>query len=141
MTYDPSLISKLRKIIPNQIAQDIVGVQPMPDFRTRYGFRNTYDPILVPGFRTRYDPILVPMTKENYKHFLRANNRKKQVDEDYLTNLGYIYHFSRKPLHDIFPQIEWCEKNLKKGAYVNFIFQHFWFAYERDYTLFILRWG
>lgn len=135
MTYDPSLISKLRKIIPNQIAQDIVGVQPM----TRSGGRSIFQNSRL--FRTRYDPILVPMTKENYKHFLRANNRKKRVGEDYLTDLGYSYHFSRKPLHDIFPQIEWCGKNLKKGAYVNFIFQHFWFAYERDYTLFTLRWS
>jgi hypothetical protein len=129
MTYDKILLPLIRNVMPNIIANDLIGVQPITGsaaeiFKTNYGFTGW-------GGRVR-------MYKSHFNHFLRVYNRRKYHHPDYLTNLGYKK--SRVGFSDAIAADQWCRKTFKTGTYVRSS-ADFWFAYERDYTLFMLRWG
>lgn len=122
------LISQIRRVMPSIIANDILGVQPMSgpvgDIFTMRGNYNW--------------PGRVVLYKEHFNHFLRVYNRRKHHHPDYLTNLGYTR--IRLGYSSAIPASRWCRETFKCGSYVRSS-ADFWFAYERDATLFTLRWS
>lgn len=127
--FDPVLLPMIRRVMPNIIAQSIIGVQPMTGpagsiFSMRpYGW-----------------PGRVLFTKDHYRHFLRVYNRRKYHHPDYITGLGYSKMRLSRRDHLANNAEVWCRDNLKTGSYV-YDRGDFWFAYERDYTLFVLKWS
>lgn len=119
------ILPLIRRTLPGVFAKDIIGVQPMSGpTGSIFGSSNWAG--------------RVQMYKTHYNHFLRVYNRRKYHHPDYLTNLGYTK--ARLSYSNTIAADQWCRKTLKKGAYVRSIVD-FWFAYERDYTMFMLRWG
>lgn len=115
------------RIISEQIAKDIIGVQPMT---------GTAGDIFT--MRSNYNWAgRVILHKEHFNHFLRVYNRRKHHHPDYLTNLGYTK--IRLGYSDAIAADRWCRETFKRGTYVRSS-SDFWFAYERDAMLFTLRW-
>lgn len=113
------------RIISNQIANDIVGVQPMTGTAGAiFGSSNWAGRVI--------------LHKEHFNHFLRVYNRRKHHHPDYLTNLGYTR--IRVGYSDAIAANQWCRETFKRGTYVRSS-SDFWFAYERDAMLFTLRWS
>lgn len=119
---DPKvLLSIIRQVLPNVLASQLVGVQPMTGsmgniFNTRYDYGETLD-----------------MEKVHYQHFIKVPNRRRKQPVALLTELGYpcakISSLSQtKAKH-------WCTKNLKPGSWIN-LNHRFYFAYDRDFTWF-----
>lgn len=77
------------------------------------------------------------MEKVHYQHFLRLNNRRKTQKISNIDEAGYTCVKLTVGWRE---QREWCKKNLKPGSYIN-LHTRFWFAYDRDATLFTLRWS
>ena len=117
MTFDPVILSIIRRVMPTTIANDIIGVQPMSGLNIA--------------------PWIMKMEKVHYQHFLRLNNRKKTQKISNIDEAGYTCVKLYRSWND--PR-EWCKKNLKPGSYIN-LHTRFWFAYDRDATLFTLRWS
>lgn len=131
---DPVILPKIRQIMPNIIAQDIIGVQPM-----------TATAAQIHTIKTRYDsPSLynVALTKVHFKHFLRVYNRKKYHNFDDIAALGYAT--VNINIFNTVSAKQWCRETLKPGSFIFFKDHSCYrlcFAYEQDYTLFLLRWG
>lgn len=126
------LIAQIRRVMPSIIAQDLIGVQPMTGptvdiFNTRYNIDRNFN------WAGR-----VILHKEHFNHFLRVYNRRKHHHPDYLTNLGYTK--IRLAYSKTIAASQWCRETFKRGTYVRSS-SDFWFAYERDATLFRLRWS
>lgn len=84
-----------------------------------------------------YDPVLF-MHKHHFHHFLRVYNRRKKHSGSYLGRLGYqrvALGYSK-----VGDARQWCRDTLKHGSYLISI-NEFWFAYDRDATLFMMRWS
>lgn len=127
-TFDPVLLPIIRRVMPNIIANDLIGVQPM-----------TGPTVDIFNMRSNYNWIgCVVLCKDHFNHFLRVYNRRKHHHPDYLTNLGYKK--ARVGFSDAVAAAQWCRKTFKTGTYVRSS-ADFWFAYERDYTLFVLKWS
>lgn len=122
------LIAQIRRVMPSIIAQYLIGVQPMSgpagDIFTMRGNYNCAGRVV--------------LCKEHFNHFLRVYNRRKHHHPDYLTNLGYTK--IRLGFYRTVDASEWCRETFRPGTYVRSSLD-FWFAYERDATLFTLRWG
>lgn len=126
------LIAQIRRVMPSIIAQDLIGVQPMTGptvdiFNTKYNINRDFN------WAGR-----VILHKEHFNHFLRVYNRRKHHHPDYLTNLGYTK--IRLGFYRTVDASEWCRETFRHGTYVRSSLD-FWFAYERDATLFRLRWS
>jgi hypothetical protein len=126
------LLPMIRRVMPNIIANNIIGVQPMTGptvdiFNTKYNLNRDFN------WAGR-----VRMYKEHYNHFLRVYNRRKTHHPDYLTNLGY--NKARVSFSNAIAADQWCRKTFKTGTYVRSS-ADFWFARDKDYTLFTLRWN
>jgi hypothetical protein len=130
------LLPMIRNVMPKILAHDLIGVQQMTGpagqiftMRTRYGFN---------GWEGR-----VALTKDHFRHFLRIYNRRKHHHPEYITSLGYS-HTKLSRRNDIEVNANnaeaWCRKTLKPGSWI-YSSGDFWFAYDRDYTLFVLRWS
>lgn len=126
------ILPVIRRVMPQIIAQDIIGVQPMTgptmsirQLKARYG-------------ETGRVGMDIPMLKQHYKHFLRVYNRRKFQPSVYLTSLGY--QKVTVEFGNTVPATRWCKEHLKAGSFVR-SFNDFWFAYDRDATLFSLRWS
>ena len=116
-----TLISVLRKSLPQIIANEIVGVQPMG------GEYNLY----------RYWSNTAVMKKVHYQHFLKLYNRKKSHRLSDLEEAGYpVYKID---ILDSVEAKEWCQKNLREGTWVRCM-QRFSFAYQSDAARFSLVW-
>ena len=116
-TAQSVLLPIIRRVMPTIIANDILGVQNMIDLD--------------------FAPWIMKMEKAHYQHFVRLNNRRKTQKISNLDSAGYTCVKLDKGWNG--PR-EWCKKNLRPGSYIN-LHTRFWFAYERDATLFMLRWG
>jgi hypothetical protein len=123
---DPVIISILRRVMPNIIANDILGVQNM-----------TSPAGTIFSMRANWAGRVV-LHKEHFNHFLRVYNRRKHHHPDYLTDLGYKKE--RVSFSNAVAADQWCRKTFKCGTYVRSSID-FWFAYERDAMLFTLRWS
>lgn len=127
MTHNQVLISLVRNAMPSLMAHQLIGVQPMTGpvgeiFSSRANW---------PGGR-------VKMEKIHYQHFLRVYNRRSSHHPEYLTSLGY--QTARLPIANVIEAIRWCRNTLKPGSYIRSS-KDFWFANDRDYTLFVLKWS
>ena len=125
MTFDKILIPLIRKVLPQQIAYDITGVQPM---KSRTIFSDLADQRTPP--------------RELFNHFLRLNNRKRVLTLRDFQKAGYPFVtltieiiFSRETERD-----EWlCEV---VGAYNYYYFDNvLFFENENLKTLYLLRWS
>ena len=119
------LLPLIRRVLPNIIARDLVGVQPMTE-PTGSIFNST---------RTLDNLI---MQKEHFGHFLRVYNRKKYHSINDVAALGYP--IIKIGVLDAISAKNWCKENLKPGSFVC-VNTRFCFAYDRDATLFTLRWS
>lgn len=127
MTVNPQvLLPLIRRVMPSIIASDILGVSPLvaPTGKI-YNMKSSWDGTLI-------------LTKLHYHHFLRVYNRKKYHTGDYLVNLGYQKASIRYT--NVRDAREWCKAKLKSGSYLISL-NDFWFAYDTDATLFIMRWS
>lgn len=127
MNYDPVLLPLIRSVMPNIIANQLIDVQPMTGpVGSIFSNRARYN-------QTRYD--LVRMTKQHFRHFLRVYNRREMHTPEYLTSIGYtsVTVGYRK----VITSRQWCKDTLPEGSYV-IITNRFWFANDRDSTLFTL---
>ena len=126
---DPVILPIIRRVWPTLLAQEIIGAQPMTGPAGEI-------------FKKKSDWFFnkVLLTKTHYRHFHRVYNRRKWHYRDYLTSLGYSQVSIN--LTDTIAARQWCRDNLKEGTYIapanSTIFL---FAYERDATLFTLRWS
>lgn len=119
------LAQQIGRLIAEHIANEIVGVQPIP---------KTAGKIFVSP--TWVDRVF--MTKAHYAHFLKVYNRRKYHRIDYITDIGYRCH--RVRMKDTVAVNRWCRNTFKTGTYVRSN-SYILFAYERDYMLFLLTWG
>lgn len=126
MTYNPVILPIIRRVMPSIIANDILGVQPMSGpVGNIFSMRGTWHGTLV-------------MQKHHFHHFLRVYNRRKNHSGSYLDSLGYqriALGYSK-----VGGARQWCKDTLKHGSYLISI-NEFWFAYDRDATLFMMRWS
>jgi hypothetical protein len=117
----------IRRIMPNIIAGEIIGVQPMTAPSANI-------------FSLRSKVLRIDMNKLRYKTFLRLNDRKKRQTKADFIKAGYPFvdsiigskPFNSKPfIH------KWCQENIGENRYIWFGDQ-FFFENEADKLLFIL---
>lgn len=118
--------------MPSVLANDIIGAQPMTPAASGdvFNLKNPYT-------------VTVKLTKDHYRYFLRAYNRRRYHTIDYIDRLGYpSVKLTRRDDVDYMPLQAriWATKNLKLGSYINSR-DTFWFAREKDYTLFLMKWA
>jgi hypothetical protein len=123
---DPVILPIIRRVWPQLLAQQIIGVQPMTGpigqiFTAKANFQ---------GGR-------VVLSKVHFGHFLRVYNRRKYYHPEYLTTLGYQKF--RINIEDAIKAERWCRSNLKPGSYIRSM-SDFWFAHDRDAMMFGLTW-
>jgi hypothetical protein len=122
---NPVILPLIRRVMPNIIAHDLIGVQPM-----------TGPSVSI--FSSKWTLDHIKMQKEHYGHFLRAYNRKKYHKISDIAALGYT--MLKIDAVDAVPAKRWCIETLKPGSFVC-VNTRFCFAYERDAMLFTLRWS
>lgn len=118
-------IPLLRKIIPQSIANDIVGVQPMSiPSASIFSMRNRYD----------WTPVIVKSVG--------------QLDNTHETAFIYYVRSNFTSMHDSHDQlvesILWCEESFKDRFYHGIDedgYFRFYFKKEQDRTLFVLKFG
>lgn len=110
------LLPIIRRVMPNIIANDLIGVQNMSS--------EDYIGSMI------YEKGSVIMQKVHYQHFVRLPNRQKfhkfsEIVEKYKYTKVKVTSLKAKEA------VEWCEGNLKPGSYIR-LQNHFVFAYEAD---------
>ena len=129
-TRQKVLLPLIRHVMPNIIANDIIGVSPMRGptnqihtLRTRFGWH-------IPSLtRSRVDPQI-------YNSFLRINNRRStQCDRDF-ENAGYWC--ATYALNEV---IDWCEQQFgQPGFWFNTCSGTVWFASQEDFMTYRMVW-
>ena len=123
----------IQRVMPSIIAHDVIGVQHMNgSVGDIFNIRGQFN----------WAGRLV-LTKEHFRHFLRVYNRRTRHHPDYLTSLGYQkIRVTRRDdrANNASNALAWCKQNIKPGSYV-YSSGDFWFAYDRDATLFTLKWS
>ena len=124
MTGLKILMPLIREMMPNIIAHDIIGVQPltMPKGIIFDSIRKTV-------------VMQRNMTNAQYQHFLRLNNRRRRQSVYDLLQAGYPEAeaaFSGEV-------VAWCQENLP-DRHMRFGNRYF-FANEKDRLIFVLRWS
>lgn len=120
-------MKSLSVLVPMPIitASQIVSVQPM-DINRLWKPYNYIRPI--------------ELTKDHYRHFSRIYNRRKYHSISYLNSLNYSrVDISQTDIENIHHAKKWVKQNLKRGSYIN-LSGTFWFAYDKDFTFFCLKW-
>lgn len=122
---NPVLLPLIRRVMPNIIAHDLIGVQPMTGpvgsiFNSRWTLDN------------------LTMQKEHFQHFLRVYNRKKYHSINDIAALGYT--MTKVSALNAVTAKNWCKENLKPGSFVC-VNTRFCFAYDRDATFFAMKWS
>lgn len=111
----------IQRVLPSLIAQEIIGVQPMP---------NSAGNIFTQIFVSKQDPNIVKFHKK-YK-FSRAKWYIAEFDETFYNEVD-----------------EWCAKQFGKHDKCPDAWSRWWHKYEssihfrdeKDYIMFVLRWG
>ena len=119
------LLPMIRRVMPNIIASQLISVQPMTGPVGQI-------------FNSTWTLDHLKMKKVHYQHFLRVYNRKTYHKIDDIVKLGYTQ--VTVSVMNAIPAKRWCTANLKPGSFV-MINTRFVFAYDRDATLFALRWS
>ena len=126
------LLPLIRNVMPSIIANDIIGAQPMS--------APAGD---IFNLKPKYYPVTVRLTKDHYRYFLRAYNRRQYHTVEYIDSLGYpSVKLTRRDdnEYNALKARVWAIENLKQGSYIN-SGGVFWFARDKDYTLFLMRWS
>lgn len=117
LSFDPVILSIIRRVWPQIIAQSIVGVQPM-------------------SFSA-----IITMTNTMYRYFLRLNNRKSKqtivnfTKADYpVVWLDYKQQKNRKEI------LNWCRSVFLPGSWATNRHDVIAFSNENQFTLFKLTW-
>jgi hypothetical protein len=126
------LLPLIRRVRPSVTASQLIGVQPMTGpigqmqaLRTRYDYYNNRD--------------IFKMQKKHYQHFIKAYNRRTQQKISYLTDLGYTCVKVNFDLSNGAGVAKaYCKRHVKDGAWLS-NGNHFVFAYDRDVTMFALK--
>lgn len=142
--YDNVLLGIVRRAMPNIIAQDILGVQPMTgptgsifSMRAKYGLQSKF-PKEIKVNRNRY---AYPMGIEYHKYFTRINNRRKTQTVDEMRKAGYVEVIVDVKISDVYEEWEkWMNDNLKYRFFYAGQLTCF-FASESDRILYLLRWA
>jgi len=128
MTATSILISTIRNVIPNAIANSIIGVQPMTGpigqiftLKSHYSMNYTSLP-------------RIKMNKEQYKVFLRLNDRKKCQTENDFTKANYPGIYMR-----YIESVDWCTEQFGANGYARY-YNKIWFENENDLMAYKLRW-
>ena len=126
---DQTLISVIRRVYPQIIANDIIGAQPMTGSFSQI-FRTRYDP----AYQERY---AVP--KELYSNFLRLNNRRKtQSLNDF--KVAKYSGISVDWDHQVNERIKWLDENIGEGKYF-YVNHTLFFCDEKYKAMYLLRWA
>ena len=139
---NPVLIPLIRRVMPNLIAQDIIGVSPMTGpaaqifkLRSRYRYHNI-------------QPLRYPVLPGVYRHFLRINNRRRTQNDDDLGAAGYAsvtLPTDRTPLamQERGAEIDaWCRENLGQDTWLRLgRSRTWWFSRDNDAVLFGMVWA
>jgi hypothetical protein len=132
MAVNPKvLLPIIRRVRPNVLASQLIGVQPMTGpvgqmhtLRTRYDYHNNRD--------------IFKMNKKHYQHFIKAYNRRTKQKMSYLTDLGYTC-VKVSPVMSVAKEAKaYCKRYVKDGAWIS-NGNHFIFAYDKDVTMFTLK--
>jgi hypothetical protein len=121
---NPALLPLIRRVMPDIIAQDLIGVQPMTGLVGSIFYIWTLDDLI--------------MQKEHFQHFLRVYNRKKCHSINDIAALGYT--MTKVSALNAVTAKNWCKENLKPGSFVC-VNTRFCFAYDRDATFFAMKWS
>lgn len=123
------MIGHLRKVLPGQIAKDILSVQPMTGRGGKSIFASLYHN--KPG---------VHPPKEVFNHFLRVNNRKNLYRANDFLDAGYPYVDDKITKTDSSSmKYDWMRENMR---YRYICINHYiFFANEQDKVLYLLRWS
>lgn len=125
-SVDPVLMPMMRRILPNILAQQIIGVQPM-----------TYPAGNIFGLRENYDiNYKIQTTPELYNTFVRIyNRRRKYVKVREFIQAGYpsVYADMQQGWHNIH---DWCRANFGPYGYVWFG-DRFFFENEDHKNMFV----
>lgn len=133
-TLNPVIIPILRRVMPNLIAQDIIGVSPMTGpAASVFKLRAKY----------RYRSLRYPVEPDVYRHFLRINNRRRTQNDEDLRAAGYAS--VTLPIGvDYFPtRIDaWCDANLGRHTWLRLGQPRtWWFSRDHDAVLFRMVWS
>ena len=122
--FNKILMPVIRDVMPNILASQIAGVQPM-----------TGPTGQIFGHSRSCMPERIRFTKDNYRHFLRLNDRKTSQTHSDIKQAGYRYQTRTLK----YEEIGWVEETL--GDRVITFYDTIYFAYETDLTLYLLRWS
>lgn len=118
----------IRRVMPNAIAQSIIGVQPM-----------TGPTGMIYTMRARYGKYLnkIRLDKQHYRKFLRLYDRRQFTYHQDILDAGYSFcEVAYDP--DIVP---WCNEQFGKCGYIyDVVYIRFYFENINDQTLFKMRW-
>lgn len=117
-SIDPVLMPMIRKIMPQILAQQIIGVQPV------------YDPMR----RSR-----IRVSKENYRVFLRINDRPRTHTPGAFSDAGYPI-VEIKDFLDVIPAIRWCREQFGEHGFIRYNPYGFILPSEDAATAFRMRW-
>lgn len=134
-SFDPIMLSMIRRAFPQLLAHSIIGVQPMTAPASSIFNRRT---------RYNYNPVkCFKMTKSIYfRQFLRLNNRKSYFSPEQIVDAGYpLIEFTKaqyRKSNDIF---EWCQHTLPQGSWITNNHDLLAFNCDSHATLFKLTWS
>ena len=123
------MLEHLRKVLPQNLAKDILSVQPI----ARRGGKSIFSSLYhnKPG---------VHPPKEVFNHFLRVNNRKNLYRATDFLDAGYPYVDDKITKTDESTmKYDWMMENMR---YRYICINHYvFFANEQDKILYLLRWS
>jgi hypothetical protein len=131
------LIPRIRRVMPNIIARQIIGVTPMTGpMGGIFGLAGHLNPERPPGW---WDGHKVRMTKDVYKNFLRLNDRKKHQTRQDFIKAGYPWASIRDLDYNEAVQ-SWLDDSIGKYRYV-VVWDAIFFENKNDHLLYTLRWS
>jgi Major capsid protein Gp23 len=135
MTLDQNMLNMIRRIMPNLLAQSIIGAQPMTgpagsifNLRKRYGSK-----------RIRGKQGVRP-TPQQFNQFLRLNNRKRTQSHDELNAAGYPSVFIDLPAGVYYEEVNlWLTEQIGADRFIS-INARYWFTNAQDAMLARMGW-
>ena len=133
---DKVLISMIRRIMPNILAQSIIGAQPMTgpagsifNLRRRYGRK-----------RIRGKQGVKP-TPQQFNQFLRLNNRKRTQSHTEIEAAGYPTVFIDLPSGVDYEEVDaWLAAQIGQHKFMR-INARYWFTTEQDAMVARMGWS
>lgn len=122
MTFDPVLLSIVRKTMPILMARDIMGVSISEE--------------------AIFKRARVKMSKAQYKQFLRLNDRKGHQHENDFLKAKYPYHDMPNSYNGVLALVDWLDMKMpNRYVYMSGWTPRIFFENEQLKMLFLLRWS